>query len=476
MSTRTCEISATKRPSRSRRSRHLKHAASALLVVGMLPLLGCDGGTASNDSHIRLTAVERTSDQAELARVAIEDTDHDVRLAAAKKLTDPAALGKTATEASDCYVRVSALKKITDQSLLAKVAIRDKDEFVRAAAVENLTDPAELARVVSESSGPKDGCTHSVYARDEALKKITDQALLAKVAESDEDTHTRSAALMNLTDPAGLARVALCDSWIASDAYGKLEKSGWLAKSPPAADATTRVRWCILTKIPAARKPLPDEHRDRLCMELLRMLGLLANPLVSEELGAVKDMRVEWNPCSTTYTVTETTSSGTSTQDFSPRGEQFSVSVNLGNESQTISQRWTTEFPSSFAQTTRETPFGKLTTNDGGILSGATTSNSFWEARVEPGDFAEATLCSPFRENAGQACHRGRQVVSPQSRSGEAGQPANPRQGGDGRQAAVCASRRNCEAGGPRGSGEDRGGGRRRREPGTPEAFQASAS
>jgi hypothetical protein len=115
---------------------------------------------------VREAALNKLTDQALLARTAVEGKDSDVREAALDKLTDQALLARTAVEHKDYSVRQTAVAKLTDQALLAKIAIKDKDRYVR----------------------------------DDAVAKLTDQALLAKIAVEDENGDVREAAVDKLTD------------------------------------------------------------------------------------------------------------------------------------------------------------------------------------------------------------------------------------------------------------------------------------
>src|ERR1039458_6383713 len=74
--------------------------------------------------------------------------------AAVRELTDQALLAKVAVESKDPVVRGAAVRKLTDLALLAKVAVESKDPVVRGAAVGKLTDLALLAKVAVESKDP----------------------------------------------------------------------------------------------------------------------------------------------------------------------------------------------------------------------------------------------------------------------------------------------------------------------------------
>jgi hypothetical protein len=146
---------------------------SVLTVALLIGSVGCKSGLESEDISVRTAAVERLTDQAVLAKVAIGDKDEYVRRAAVERLTDQAVLAKVAIEDKDENVRETAVRKITDQALLTRVAIGDKDEYVRRAAVERLTDQAVLAKV---AIGDKDGNVRWV-----AVERLVDPALKAQL-------------------------------------------------------------------------------------------------------------------------------------------------------------------------------------------------------------------------------------------------------------------------------------------------------
>jgi septal ring-binding cell division protein DamX len=78
-----------------------------------------------------------------------------------ENLTDQAFLAKIAVEDKAASVRRAAVEKLTDQAVLAKIAVEDKDAIVHRAAVKKLIDQAvkpsnqEAAAAVTEESPPK---------------------------------------------------------------------------------------------------------------------------------------------------------------------------------------------------------------------------------------------------------------------------------------------------------------------------------
>lgn len=183
-----------------------------------------------NNQYVRSAAVINLTDQNVLAKIAIEAVDFrfDVR-EAFLHLTDQALLARIAVEAKNEDVRKNAVKDLTDQALRTKIAIEAKDADVRATAVEDLTDQALLAKIAIEDN--------STSVRATAVEKLTDQALLTKFAVKDNNSDVRAIAVEKLTDQALLAKVAIDakDSDTRKAAIEKLTDQAPLAKVAVAA-------------------------------------------------------------------------------------------------------------------------------------------------------------------------------------------------------------------------------------------------
>ena len=178
-----------------------------------------------NDQYVRSAAVEHLTDQTVLVKIAIEANDigYDVR-EAFLHLTDQALLARIAVEAKNKDVRKLAVKDLTDQALRAKIAVEAKDADVRATAVEDLTNQALLTKIAVEDN--------STSVRATAVYNLTDQALLVKFAVEDKDTDVRAVAVQKLTDQMLLAKVAVeaKDSDTGKAAVEKLTDQAPLAK------------------------------------------------------------------------------------------------------------------------------------------------------------------------------------------------------------------------------------------------------
>ena len=177
------------------------------------------------DPNVRLLAVYKLTDQALLAKIAVGDNDQYVRSAAVINLTDQNVLVKIAIEADEFGLDVrEAFFHLTDQTLLARIAVEARNADVRKLAVKDLTDQALRAKIAIEAK--------DAYVRATAVEDLTNQALLAKIAVEDNNTSVRATAVYNLTNQALLVKFAVedKDSDVRAVAVQKLTDQMLLAK------------------------------------------------------------------------------------------------------------------------------------------------------------------------------------------------------------------------------------------------------
>jgi hypothetical protein len=146
-----------------------------------------------------LNTVENMTDQALLAKIAVEDKGGPARLAAIRKLTDQALLAKITIEPNNMVFRKAAVEQLTDQTLLEKIALDDWD--VHRAAAGQPTDQSSRSQLTFDDW----------EVRETAVKKLTEQKLLAKIAVEDEHPRFRMAAVKNLADQSLLAKIVIED-------------------------------------------------------------------------------------------------------------------------------------------------------------------------------------------------------------------------------------------------------------------------
>ena len=83
-------------------------------------------------------------------------------------------------------LRLAAVLRLSDQAVLGKVACHDTDIGVCATALEKLTDVTGLGQVALRHP--------DVTIRSCALRKLSDETLLAKTAAEDKDEEVRRLA------------------------------------------------------------------------------------------------------------------------------------------------------------------------------------------------------------------------------------------------------------------------------------------
>jgi hypothetical protein len=140
----------------------------------------------------------------------------------------------------DYFSGRTAVERLSDPALLAKVAARAKNHGLRRAAVRRLLDQVTLAS--DEKAFAKIAAEHSCYVPQDAVEKLTDQEALARVFMLNQNSYVRDAALKKLTDPASLARVAMEASNVERrlEAVHRLRDSSLLVKV-----ATTTNDWRV---------------------------------------------------------------------------------------------------------------------------------------------------------------------------------------------------------------------------------------
>ena len=128
-----------------------------------------------------MTAVKNLTDQALLAKLALEDKELAVRLMAVERLVDEHVLSKLRIDNwMEKDVRGPAVGRLDEQAVFAKVATEDKYWGVRRAAVERLDNQAVLGKVAAEDE--------ELDVRLTAVRKLTDQVLLSKLADIEPRT------------------------------------------------------------------------------------------------------------------------------------------------------------------------------------------------------------------------------------------------------------------------------------------------
>ena len=260
-----------------------------------------------------------------------------------------------------------AVERMTDQDLLAKIAMEDEKAGVRQAAVAKLTDQDLLAKIAMEA---KDRIV---------LRKAAGEVLMDPKTELE--VHVCLAAVAKLTDQDLLAKIALeAKDWsvLRLAAVEKLTDQALLAKI--ALEDEKRVREAavkVLIDQAALGKIAVDNEnwRVRLILKVIQAFDSVPTEhrerLIAEVLPA---LRVLSDPAVVSV-IGDIVSVKTDWKSSSAlyivggtkRGERFTCSVKVRNLPESLSHIWSTSFP----QETRDLGFESADVNAGDLLKPA---------------------------------------------------------------------------------------------------------
>ncbi len=165
----------------------------------------------SGKFRLRVIAIERITDQLQLAVIAKRESGGPEALLALSRITDQTFLAQIAETRTwwrgGDALRKFAVRKLTgNQAVLARIVEKDPSREVREAAFEKLTDQAVLAQIAKTAKSDI-----NTDVRETAVGKLTDQSLLAEIARTNTDSWSRRAAAKKLSDQAVLLDVARSD-------------------------------------------------------------------------------------------------------------------------------------------------------------------------------------------------------------------------------------------------------------------------
>ena len=202
--------------------------------------------------------MKKLTDQAVLAKVAVEEKWLDIRVAAITKVTDQVLLRQWAGKDPQAAIRQAAVRGIADDRFLTQRLTTEPSVAVRAAIVGTLRNKDSL-RVVALTAyhwtdreqalkrlrGADQGLASDVAAAHKALARMvetlateTDSSRLLVLALEGEFDVLRAAAVRRLSDPAALEQAALraSDREVLKILLAKLEDKSMLNRIAAAAD------------------------------------------------------------------------------------------------------------------------------------------------------------------------------------------------------------------------------------------------
>jgi hypothetical protein len=178
------------------------------------------------DRAVGAAIVKRLSDSKSLVAVATGAVDSSVGMAAMDRLQpeDQLELVEIARGANGAEIGIAAVNRLTDQALLADLAQNCTNFSVLKRTIDRLTDPTIVSRIAISAS--------SKYVREHALSYVTDQSVLARIALDDKELCVRVAASERVDNPGLLAELAAKsnDPGVRTRAVAKIEDQELLAQ------------------------------------------------------------------------------------------------------------------------------------------------------------------------------------------------------------------------------------------------------
>jgi hypothetical protein len=210
------------------------------------------------DEDVRRAAVTNLTDQALLARLAVESKWLDIRITAISKVTDQVLLCQWAENAPQAAIRQAAVRRIADDRFLVQRLPTEPSVAVRAASIETLREKDSLREVALTAYHQEDRehalqrlkqvvgyqasdvvKAHEALAkRVKALAAETDSSKLLALALEGEFDVLRAAAAQRLSDPAALEQAAMRgrDRAVLKILLAKLEDKAMLHRIAAASD------------------------------------------------------------------------------------------------------------------------------------------------------------------------------------------------------------------------------------------------
>jgi hypothetical protein len=132
----------------------------------------------SDDPRVRLEAVQETSDELALVRIACRDEWPRVRLAAVNRVRNDMLLAQVVREAKELDVRLAAAERIDSQKLLGDLARETGNRDVIGVCLTRITDREVIQSIAEDAK-----CGPTV--RKLAIEHFADEGYLAEVAVED---------------------------------------------------------------------------------------------------------------------------------------------------------------------------------------------------------------------------------------------------------------------------------------------------
>jgi hypothetical protein len=139
--------------------------------------------TTHPDPRVRLEAVEASTNEIELVRVACTDDWPRVRMAAVARVENDTLLARIAREAKELDVRLAAAERIASERVLADLIRESENRELMGICFSRITDKAVIQSIAEDTR-------YSPTARKLAVEHYADEGYLAEVSgiRREDDT------------------------------------------------------------------------------------------------------------------------------------------------------------------------------------------------------------------------------------------------------------------------------------------------
>lgn len=192
-----------------------------------------------------------------------------------------------------CEPNQRTVEKTTNQEELAKIALTSKNHKVKVAAVEKINDQNLLKEVATSSVNRN--------FKKFVAEKITDQTILADIVLSSEIGDPLIDLYKLVTDPNILAKIAIETKFksISSLAGFRIIKlnNNELSKNDLKAGST-------IFHFKSEFEGIPDLRSMNIIRGILPALDILCDPIVIKKLGKIQSLKIHWSQLERWYSFT----------------------------------------------------------------------------------------------------------------------------------------------------------------------------
>ena len=169
-----------------------------------------------------LACVDHISDNDKLEKIIQEASEPMVCRKAAERLTDPERIHRLVIDCPNSWVRYALVSKVSDAALLRRIAEKDESVSVREVALKSICDPSFLSDYAMRAEDQKLVMT--------AIRQLEDEDALCKLAATTGSVAIAKACMLRLSvgehPEAGILLDAIADGGMTKDFFKSFNING----------------------------------------------------------------------------------------------------------------------------------------------------------------------------------------------------------------------------------------------------------